>query len=347
MGGNCIKDAARMDKERYEYMCTKITQALNCPYLQNRGTKHFDFKIVDAYREKDSFGDIDVVIEVTTPDTRRKIEWALSHWPEFTFMTNNKVTMVPNGPVTSFGILGHQVDLIYEDEEHYNFACNYYSYNDICNLIGRITHKMGFKFGHDGLWYILRNGDYVVEEICITRDFNKALELFGFSSERFRQGFNNLLEIFEYITSNHYFNPDIYLLNNRNHTARVRDRKRKTYMAFLEHCEQQTFENPYQFKEDKDEYLQMVFSKFPRFRTAHFLAEYIDKMRIQAKAILSTDVIRKHTGLDGIELGNYIKATSNKFVKSYHWHMIVTSRTLEEVLQLMDDNYQEFLGEGQ
>ncbi len=48
-----------------------------------------------------------------------------------------------------------------------------------------------------------------------------------------------------------------------------------------------------------------------------------------------------------VYLGNYIKATSSKFLKSYHWHMIVTSRTLEEVLQLMDDNYQEFLGEGQ
>lgn len=333
MGGNAIPNAQRMSKERYLEVCDDLSQTFKyvSKSSQVTGWANGDFYIVPAYEDKDSFGDIDIVIGITKEFDRKQFE-------KYVIGACFKVT---NGPVTSFEWEGHQVDLIYHSMKDYYFACNYYSYNDISNLIGRITHKMGFKFGHDGLWYIMRDGDYVIQDICITKDFKTALSLFDFDYERFSKGFKNLEEIFEYIVSNPYFNPDIYLLENRNHTARVRDRKRKTYMAFLDYCANNDFKNKYTFQEDKEIYLDMMCSKFPRFRAELALAKNINNTRKMAKSKLTTEIIKEHTGLKDKELGDYIKATVQRYNNTYDWWVIINSLTVDQILELMDFNYKE------
>lgn len=339
MGGSAIENAQRMSKQEYINVCNDLNQTfdfLRINYIVATGWHKGKSFIVPAYKEKDSFGDIDIVIETKEGFSRKDFEDRVIHFDK----------KVVNGTVTSFGYTTeegkiHQVDLIYHPEEDYNFACNYYSYNDLSNLVGRITHKMGFKFGHDGLWYIVRDGDYVVEELCITKDFKTALELFGFSYERFTQGFNNLKEIFEYISSNQYFNPSIYLLENRNHIARMRDRKRKTYTAFLEYCANTHFENIFEFEEDKTTYLEMICSKYPIFRAELALANHKNNMRKQAKSKLTTELIKNHTGFKDKELGDYIKATVNKYSNTYDWWVIINTLSIEQILQLMDYNYKE------
>lgn len=322
MGGNAIPDAQRMSKERFEEVCDAISRKIKF--------FHVEFFIVPAYSEKDSFGDIDVVIRLDEHVDRVRLE---------SFICEG--VRVKNGPVTSFEFMGHQIDFIYHSPEDFDFSCHYYSYNDISNLIGRITHKMGFKFGHDGLWYIMRDGDYVIQDICITKDFKTALSLFNFDYERFSKGFKNLEEIFEYIVSNPYFNPDIYLLENRNHTARVRDRKRKTYMAFLNYCANNDFKNKYTFQEDKEIYLDMMCSKFPRFRAELTLAKNINNTRKMAKSKLTTEIIKEHTGLKDKEFGDYIKATVQRYNNTYDWWVIINSLTVDQILELMDFNYKE------
>lgn len=41
--------------------------------------------------------------------------------------------------------------------EHFNTSLEYLNWNDLGNLIGRIAHKFGLKYGHKGLLYIIKN----------------------------------------------------------------------------------------------------------------------------------------------------------------------------------------------
>lgn len=330
MGGSAISNAQRMDTERYKYVCLEVSKALSsvsCIY-----------NIVKAYKEKDSFGDIDIVI-MNFGNIRERVHNMILSNVSLSLDKNKPVEFVKNGPVTSYGILGHQVDLIFEDYLHYDFSCNYYSYNDICNLIGRITHKMGFKFGHDGLWYILRDKDRVIKEILITTNFKLALEVFSFDYERFSQGFNNLQEIFEYISSNSFFNPDIYILQNRNHTARVRDRKRKTYMSFLEYCSNTNFEHIYYFDDDKTKYFELMLNYFPQFKKEYDKAIANDEIRKLAKTKLTTQLIIEHTGLSGKQLGQYISATVDVYKNTQDWYDLIMKTSIKDILKMMDKNY--------
>ena len=113
--------------------------------------------------------------------------------------------------------------------------------------------------------------------IVVTKDFDKALKFLGFDVERFKQGFNNMNEVFEFVVSSTFFNKDAFLFENRNHKARARDKKRSNYLAALEY-----------FKNKKDRKKQLSLShmekEFPNFKTEYrdlekqIKSDFIDKM---------------------------------------------------------------------
>ncbi|MFX7063789.1 hypothetical protein ABTH87_19220, partial [Acinetobacter baumannii] len=81
-----------------------------------------------------------------------------------------------------------QVDLIKTANTSFDFAARYFGLNDFGNLIGRIAHQFGAKFGHLGLLYPIRdvrNNSHLIAEICITSDFSEALDLLGYDAARY------------------------------------------------------------------------------------------------------------------------------------------------------------------
>lgn len=114
--------------------------------------------------------------------------------------------------------------------EDFQTCRDYYTYNDLGNLIGRVAHKMGMKFGHLGLLYPLRDGDHLIAELVVTRDTRQALEFMGYDFDRWNQGFDQLTDIFEFAASTPYFNPEAFTLENLNHRNRTRNRKRNTFI---------------------------------------------------------------------------------------------------------------------
>lgn len=227
MGGNAIKDVQRLSKQDYEDLVVEIMPRL----LKSLGNR--TVKVIKAYNEKDSFGDIDVLVESNNLDH----DWVEKVKEEFELKEGD---FVKNGKVFSFRHLQYnfQVDLIMVQTEKLEIAYNYFNYNDLSNLLGRMTKKLGFKLGHDGLFYIERDGDHIITNECFSLDYYDALRYLEVDVERYKRGFDTLEEIFEFVASSPYFNPDIYLLHNRNHISRVRDKKRKTYSAFLTWCEE-------------------------------------------------------------------------------------------------------------
>lgn len=325
MGGNALSvPSVRLTRKNFERLNADLNRKLKAAYPQLK------FATVESYRAKADFGDLDMLIGDSGFNAR---EAALAL---------GAVEVVTNGPVTSFGLLvdpanderdGNmfQVDFIKVATAEYEYAKSYFAWNDLGNLVGRIAHKMGLAHKHDGLYFFVREGDYLFREILLTRDYAQALEAMGFSADRFAQGFETPLDLFEYTASTPYFNVDIFLLDNRNAKSRVRDSKRKTYMDFLGWCERNPGLTAYAFPEDKADWLPHLFAHFPAFRGEYEKAlQDLERTRA-VKAKFNGELVGTWTGLAGKELGMVMKRFREGFASQDELHQHVLQRSQEEL----------------
>ena len=184
MGGNALKSfgSTRISPDTYHIFKPTFIAILNQILPESR------IDVPTSYHNKPDFGDLDVVVE-------NNARVHLSDHDIASILSNHYQEPVPfikNGPVTSFGLPTpeglFQVDLIYTPTPVIDFAVEYYSWNDVGNLIGRIAHKMGLKFGHDGLRMVVRENTNVLGTVPITLDYDAALEFLGFSVRKYREG---------------------------------------------------------------------------------------------------------------------------------------------------------------
>lgn len=308
MGGNALKEygSKRLETEKFKALSVVLIEAINSLLIEC--DINAPARLIESYREKPTHGDIDIVVPSGLRQTLTPEEIAQA------LMKKLGVSEFPykaNGPVVSFGFpLGEggvfQVDLISAPLEEIDFSVSYFAWNDVGNLIGRIAHKMGLRFGHDGLALPLRDGTNMFDVIMITRDYREAIEFLGFSYERWAQGFNNLEEIFQFTVSAPRFSRSIYLLENRNHTARVRDKKRPTYTAFLAWLEQHPeVDRDIEWPEDKSHWLEEIFTAFPKARSDYEESQVRLSQQKVIKRKFNGKMLMDITGLGGNELGGF------------------------------------------
>lgn len=301
MGGNALKKihTSRINKEEFDQVCNTIKHHLDANNIM--------FDIMKSYSNKDSFGDVDVVIKnkLGTDQVSKLIQ------------IFNPTEYIKNGNVVSLDIPVAdklvQVDFISHSPEEYDFACNYYAFNDAGNIIGRIFHKMGLKFGHNGLWLPLRDGNNKFHNILVTLDHKEAMEFIGFDYSRYLEGFASLEDIFEYVSSNPRFNSEIYLFDNLNAVARIRDKKRKTYNSFLKWCSERTFDN-YAWNPDKTVYLDDIFLVFPHVKEEYEIAWKELETKKLAATMFNGNMVSELTGYTNKELGRFMA-----FLKKSDW----------------------------
>lgn len=275
------------------------------------------------YKNKESFGDMDILVESDNlpPNWKQLVIETFNLQPEQTHS---------NGNVFSIMYKNFQIDLICMQHKYFNSAYYYYAYNDLGNLLGRITHKMGIKFGHKGLSLIIRPKDFkdhVIGEVELSQNFEDALKIIGVSPEEYDKGFDDIEDIFKYVSSSPYFNSDIYLLDNRNAVSRVRDKKRQTYNKFLEWCESQkdtlprfdfgnvTEKGGYSLREPW--YSDIVLKYFPEAeeKVNALIEEYELNQKLAEK--LSGGIVMKVTGIEGKELGVLYKKVKEILFEKY------------------------------
>lgn len=308
MGGNATKHfgTQRVNKQQFEQCCNMLNNMLQQYVIeQNLQTKE-KFCVIESYHDKQDFGDIDFLSTIDRQIFEKLVEKTeniniVAKAEQFSYAIEFKLA--------SDELVFVQVDYIKSNLEDFDFSKNFFAFNDLGNLIGRIAAQAGFSFGFDGLKrkiYVDNRGDIINDlysneisltslvenarlfknelnrailktSIIVTKDFDNALKFLGFDVERFKQGFNNMNEVFEFVVSSTFFNKDAFLFENRNHKARARDKKRSNYLAALEY-----------FKNKKDRKKQLSLShmekEFPNFKTEYrdlekqIKSDFIDKM---------------------------------------------------------------------
>lgn len=312
MGGNALKEVRtqRLNKEDFEKCEREVISFLK---------EFFPDALVDSipsYAEKKDFGDLDVMISEEGLEAGGGIPRLIEGAKERFFSRQEK----SNGHVLSFEYRssekderGFQVDIIQMPEVTFDFAKNYFSFNDLGNLIGRTAHKMGLKFGHNGLWYVMKDGDHKIADVLLSRDFDKSLVFLGFKPERFRKGFDNLKEVYEYVGDSKYFNGDIYLLENQSYKSRVRDKKRPTYQMFLTWIRENNKVSVFIYPENKKEWLPLMFKEFPNFKKEYDKALEKSSQIIDLKEKFNAKLIAEWTGRSGQALGHLMSNVKSEF----------------------------------
>lgn len=318
MGGNALSfETKRLSKDDYQNVYACIQFRL---HLYFRGILS---GLVDSYREKADFGDLDMLVLCESNQRKKEIS-------EFIRTELEPKELVLNGGVFSFDVNDFQVDFILTpDIETFYFSKNYFAWNDLGNFIGRTAHRLGFKHGHDGLKYVMRDEDdpsYVISEVFLTKDHNEALEFLGFNSHKHSEGFDTPEEIFEYAASSPYFSAASFMLSNRNHIARVRDRKRKMYNMCVEYYKEKfgVDENTPVEPLDKAAHLLRAFDKFPSFYESYtgVMSKHI---KLKAfKAVFNGKTVGTIFSLEGKELGAKMKVLREYF-DAFNLQEFVTS----------------------
>ncbi|MFA5633323.1 MAG: hypothetical protein WC997_17620 [Porticoccaceae bacterium] len=295
MGGRAIQNARRVTVIEYHTLVDKVSALLRQTLPGVR------FEVIPAYRAKPDFGDMDILVDRITlpPDWPQEVEAAFA-----------SKEVVANGPVRSFEFEGFQVDLITVKTMEFEFALGYFGWNDLGNLIGRIAHKYGFKFGHNGLFYPLRDGDYLVAEVRVTDEFAQAINFLGLDPDRWANGFDTLEEVFAFVASSALFDPAQFPLEHRSHRARVRDAKRPTYTAFLRWVKERNL-SARNAAITAEEMLEAALQRFPAFREGLDEARAAQASRQVVKNRFNGRLVSEWTGLTGKGLGAFIADLKN------------------------------------
>lgn len=207
MGGNALScGSVRLTKTDFEKLATDCVDKLLRLYPTNK------VRAIGSYHSKSDFGDLDVLIssENYDPITAAK---ALS-----------ATEIVRNGPITSIGVdvpggegNTFQVDLIKIPHEKFDYAYNYFDFNDLGSLVGKIARSFGLKHGQNGLTLPLRDGTNEFAEITLTLDHDQTLKFLDLDVDQFKSGFETLEEMFVWVSRSRYFNPNAYALENLSH----------------------------------------------------------------------------------------------------------------------------------
>lgn len=263
--------------------------------------------LVLFYKNKETHGDLDILIKIdrTNIDLRDIVKNEI------------KAPFFSNGSVLSFEYDNFQVDFIPVRESNWNVSKCFFDYDPSGNLMGKVAHKFGLKYGFEGLVYPYRTEtSHVFADISISKDNYKIFEFLGYSYETFLQGFNSVEEIFDFIIGGKYFNDKIFDYENLNHIDKKRNRKRATYNQFLEYLKTVGITNNFSFNEDKSSYINDINSFFPESDFLTQLNKFKEKEKTfqQIRSKFNGELIMSwYPELKGKELGNVMTNFKEQF----------------------------------
>lgn len=321
MGGQALKDYGTERKSALEYFAIAKEVVDTCQSFCVR------CEAIPAYTTKPDFGDGDFLMIPNETDPK-EIKAAIN-------AAFKPQVIIKNDSCYSFDFHKLQIDLIVSTPKYFEPTRNYFSFNDLGNIIGRTGHKMGFKYGHLGLSLPFRRHDsHIGEDLEVSLDTNKILKFLGYDPNIFFAGFSTLEEIFAYAVTSPYFNKEAFSYESMNHTNRTRQRKRLVYNKFLEYLETRTDLGAYEFQ-PKEFYKQAAVDYFPEANLeAEFkrVEEKLKSHEITANRF-NGNIVAKITKLQGAELGQFIIKFKNNYGSKEAFEKWIEVSTDQEVVE--------------
>jgi hypothetical protein len=265
--------------------------------------------VVKCYHTKADHGDLDLLLCMAND-----VQIA---WREFIAYRLHPQAIHNNGGVFSFDYKNFQVDFIPINEEKWEIAQVYYSYDPLGNIMGKTFHKFGLSYGWDGLFYKFRNfNGRNSQNILLTTDPKKIFEFGGYDYNRYSQGFETLEDIFKFIMNTKYFDNEIFEMENLKSIDKKRNRKRGSYHVFLNYLKDNNIHVRFEFNNDKDIYLPMIDKAFPEAGLLKKLEILKDKDRVDKyiSQKFNGDIVMSWLpNLKGKELGAAMSKFKNHF----------------------------------
>lgn len=315
MGGNVFPNLKRITKAEFEDLANEVVFKLKGSIYPEpqMGLVY----VTRSYFSKPTFGDMDIVVETDylKPDWIEELKLAFGL---------SEGEAVKNGDVLSFRYKDFQIDLILTKSCDFSTTFDYFSWNDLSNLMGRITYKHGLKFGHRGTYITLKDGSHQIGEVLVTKHTFELCEYFGWDFSEWNNGFETMEDAYRWVVKSPFFNKSVFALENRNHVARVRDKKRPNYTAFLKWLETQEGlpEYPYEDHDSRggyylrQPYYDMLLEKWPHVKRRVELKMENYNREKKFKEKFNGTIVSEVTGLENIELGNLMKYIKSAFEKN-------------------------------
>jgi hypothetical protein len=250
------------------------------------------------YKNKESFGDADLLVAGLY--SQQNIHKIIKD----SFAPNEIFT---NGNCISFDYKELQVDLIHVPEEEYDTNLMYFSYNDLGNLIGRLAHRLGLKYGQQGMWFENSFKGKNIGSVSVSTDYPKIFKFLDLDYDRYQQGFDELTDIFDFVIKSKYFNASMYQFETLNKINRDRNKKRKSYTTFLDYISKFEIKG-YTFLE-ADETLSLVKNYFPEADIEYQIRtlEYKETKKLYLKAKFNGGELIRRFGIVNKELGGILE----------------------------------------
>ncbi|GGJ57237.1 hypothetical protein [Deinococcus roseus] len=300
MGGKALKNHPTRRYHTDEYL--KLYQEME-PVLQEIVQGRVE--LLPFYTTKETHGDMDIVVES---------DHLPPNWTEKVMERFASRDCYNNGDTFTFEFRDLQIDLIKATAEEFEHTLNFLSFNDLGGLLGKLANHLGFKLGHQGLQYRVKDGTNTVRVLKLTSDYLQSLEFLGYDPERFRQGFDTLREVYEYVCSSPYFYPGCCLIENQNSKNRQRDRKRPTYQGFLEFMEEEGYlERIPHPVSTREEQLQRAIDTFPGFEEALQDTYRFLELKRAAHQKFNGHMVREWSGVEGQHLGEVMMELRHTF----------------------------------
>lgn len=298
MGGHALKiQTERKSTEDLERIASEIKEKLS----KDLGLIAYSTKY---YHSKISHGDLDMLLCIDAKFSNKNISLANYAKEHLGASETNS-----NGSVVSFDYENFQVDFIPIKEKYFEFAKHFFDYSPVGNLLGKIAHKFGLKYGFSGLTFPLRTYHGTIhEDILITLDVEKTFEFLGFDYNRYKLGFEAEEEIFEYVIKSKYFNSDYFQMENLSSIDKKRNRKRPDFQRFLSYIEKIETSNTYKFGK-KETYIDLIDETFKESNIKNRLSEFklLDAENKLISEKFNGNIIMEYVpSLSGKELGTAI-----------------------------------------
>ena len=296
MGGNLFK-LGRKPRDEYLEIEGEVRRFLD-------GWIPGGYRIPRYYASKPDFGDMDIVVSSGAVEglggTDRFIEALRSQLG---------VTEIQNtGHVWATVYREFQVDYFVRATELLDSTASYLAFNDLGNLVGKMFKRLGCKYGETGLLYVFRRESQqsYKKEFLLSRDWTRVLGFLGLDVAHWEKGFTTLEEMFAWVVASPWFSVAPYVDRDRSTEKR---KNRPTMQRFVAWLEAEKIEQRVDFRQERDAYVPELAAAFPEAGLEAALASQrqaeADALALRAK--FSGALVREWTGLDGKELGGFMR----------------------------------------